>query len=176
MNLDFIVLGLPRSGTTWLANWLTTEHSLCLHDPFASHLPEDIRGDGRRMGVSCTGMYLMPALLHSQRCPVAVIERPVSACDASLDRLGLPSAAPLRRHLEAVEGRRWSFESLWDECEARRLWVYLLPGIPFDRLRYRLLREMRIEPMNPCEFDDRVAKELAARGLFVKEDEGCPGA
>lgn len=176
MTLDFIVLGLPRSGTTWLANWLTTNDSLCLHDPFAHLLPEQVRGDGRRLGVSCTGLYLMPQLLAAQRCPVAVIERPVSACDASLSALGLPSAVGLKTYLDAAEGRRWAFDALWDEGAAQELWDFLLPGLPFDRIRYRLLREMRIEPKKPCDFDDRVARELAARGLFVMEDEECLGA
>ena len=176
MNLDFIVLGLPRSGTTWLANLLTTSSSLCLHDPFASLLPEQIRGDGRLLGVSCTGMYLMPALLEEQRCPVAVIERDVADCDAGLARLRLGSAAALKPHLDRVQARRFAFTDLWKEDQAHQLWSYLLPGVPWDSLRYRLLRGMRVEPLNPHQYNPDVAKELAARGLFVMEDGSCLGA
>jgi hypothetical protein len=64
--LDFIVLGLPRSATTWLANWLTTDRSLCLHDPFAKTLPEQWDAGGKRLGISCTGAYLMPAAARVQ--------------------------------------------------------------------------------------------------------------
>lgn len=176
MRLDFIVLGLPRSGTTWLANLLTTQQSLCLHDPFARLLPEQIKGDGRRLGVSCTGMYLMPSLLAAQRCPVAVIERSVDACEASVAKLGLGSVAPLKGALDRVQARRFAFDDLWDEYQARRLWIYLMPGVPWDGPRYRLLRDMRVEPKNPHHFNLDVAKELAARGLFVTEDDTCLGA
>lgn len=176
MRLDFIVLGLPRSGTTWLANLLTTQQSLCLHDPFATRLPEQITGDGRRLGVSCTGMYLMSELLAQQHCPVAVIDRPVEACQASVEKLGLGSIGPLKPALDRVKARRFAFDDLWDEYQARRLWIYLMPGIPWDGHRYRLLREMRVEPKNPHHFNLDVAKELAARGLFVTEDDTCLGA
>lgn len=176
MRLDFIVLGLPRSGTTWLANLLTTQQSLCLHDPFAHLLPEQIKGDGRRLGVSCTGLCLMPSLLASQRCPVVVIERDVADCDASLAEIGLGSAAPIKPHLDRVQAKRFAFSDLWDEYQARRLWIYLLPGIPWDGPRYRLLRDMRVEPKDPHHFNPDVAKELAARGLFVTEDDTCLGA
>jgi hypothetical protein len=121
-------------------------------------------------------MYLMPDLLASQRCPVAVIERPVSACDASLEKIGLGSAAQLERALSRVHARRFAFDGLWNEYEARRLWIYLLPGLPWDSQRYRLLRDMRIEPLNPHKFNPEVAKELADRGLFVMEDDTCLGA
>jgi hypothetical protein len=176
MRLDFVVMGLPRSGTTWLANLLTTHQSLCLHDPFATMLPEDIRGDGRRLGVSCTGLYLMPRLLATQHCPMAVIERPVSACDASTEKLGLGSVAPLKGALDRVQARRFAFEDLWEEYHARRLWIHLLPGLPWDAPRYRLLRDMRIEPLHPQKLNLDVAKELADRGLFVMEDDSCLGA
>ena len=32
-----MVIGLPRSRTTWMANWLTTTDTLCLHDPLANY-------------------------------------------------------------------------------------------------------------------------------------------
>lgn len=146
MSVDFIVLGLPRSGTTWLANWLTTERSLCLHDPFATALPERWPRDGRRFGISCTGAYLLPKWLKAQECAVAVIQRDPAACEASLARIGLGGLGGLPAALQGVDGRRWQFADLWDEDTARELWTFLLPGIAFDAPRYRLLREMRIEP------------------------------
>jgi hypothetical protein len=58
-----------------LANWLTTDRTLCLHDPFSRQLPEHWPRDHRRRGISCTGAYLLPGWLAQQRCPVFVIER-----------------------------------------------------------------------------------------------------
>lgn len=178
---DFIVLGLPRSGTTWLANWLTTERSLCLHDPFATRLPEDIEAerDGRALGIACTGAFLMPTWLRAQRARVAIVEREPAQCDESLARIGLPSAAPLLRDFAAAEGRRWRFDQLWLEDDARALWSYLLPDVPFDAARYALLREMRIEPRTYTA-DPVVLDELQRRGLFhveqSQEASPCRGA
>lgn len=163
--IDFIVMGLPRSGTTWLANWLTTDRSLCLHDPF-NDLPEDWPRDSRRFGISCTGAYLMPAWLAEQDCPVAVIERPRAECEASAGSIGL--GCDMESHQSALSrapGFRVAFEALWDENKAKGLWGYLLPELPFDSIRYRLLRSMNVQPHN-WQFNEDTARELVARGYF----------
>lgn len=161
MSVDFIVLGLPRSGTTWIANWLTTDRSLCLHDPF-NQLPENWPRDERLFGVSCTGAYLLPRWLDAQNCAVAVIERDPEACEASLAAAGLPGLGGLPAAISSADGRRWRFSDLWKEDAASELWAFLLPGIPFDALRYRLLRDMRIEPKE-YGADMDVAAELFRR-------------
>ncbi len=146
MSVDFIVLGLPRSGTTWLANWLTTDTTLCLHDPFNVPLDQWPQ-DARRRGISCTGAYLLPEWLKRQQCPVAVIQRDVGACDASLAGIGYPATTPhMQAMLDEVEGRRFDFADVWDEDEARDVWAFLLPGVAFDAIRYRLLAQMQIQP------------------------------
>lgn len=171
--IDFLIVGLPRSGTTWLSALFTNEHALCLHDPFAKALPEDWQWDTRKRGVSCTGAYLMPAWRDTLGCPVAVIERDPKDCAASLERIGLP-ANLMPERLREVRGRRWQFTDLWNETKVRELWAFLLPGVPFDAPRYRLLRDLRIEPAD-YSFDPAIAKELARRGLFVMEDTRCLG-
>ena len=173
--VSFIVLGLPRSGTTWLANWLTTDRTLCLHDPFAESMPGKWPRDGRRLGISCTGAYLMPNWLAQQRCPVAIIEREPADCAASLGA----DVAALRAALDAAQGRRWAFDDLWREEPAKALWRYLLPGVPFDALRYRMLRGMQVQPhMKKWTPNMDVIGELIARGLLpVSQGEGqCRGA
>lgn len=145
--LDFIVLGLPRSATTWIANWLTTDRTLCLHDPFAMGEPETWPVDYRRRGICCTTAYVLPGWLNAYHCPIAVIERDPATCDASLAKLGLPGTTSFRDRFETARGARFEFDALWNEGAARALWEYLLPSsIPFDALRWRLLKDMHIEP------------------------------
>lgn len=172
MTPDFIVLGLPRSGTTWLANWLTTDRTLCLHDPFQRALPEVWDAGGKRLGVSCTGAYLLPGWLESQSCPVAIVERDPVECDASLARMGLGSTWPLRAAFRRAKGRR--FQNIWDEANARELWEYLLPGIPFDAARYRLLRGFNVQPQDWTP-DMEVMREAVKR-YMDKESPECLGA
>jgi hypothetical protein len=176
VNVDFIVLGLPRSGTTWLANWLTTDTTVCLHDPFRL-LPEQWPRDGRTFGVSCTGGYLMPKWLDAQTCPVAVIERDPADCDASLARMGMGSVGVLAPELNRVRARRWRFADLWNETSARDLWAFLLPNVRFDAVRYRLLRDMQVQP-HPRTWtpDLDVVRALHTRGLLPQENTPCLGA
>lgn len=162
--MDFIVLGLPRSATTWLSVWLTTDRSLCLHDPFATALPEHWPRDERRLGISCTGAYLFPRWLEQHECPVAIIERVPEACDRSMQGIGMGDTSILQNPLRETEGRRWRFDEIWHEEKARELWAFLLPGIPFDALRYRLLKDIQIQPhMGKWRFDESVAREMKRR-------------
>lgn len=146
--LAFIVIGLPRSGTTWLANWLTTDRTLCLHDPFAMGAPETWPVDQRIRGIACTAAYLLPGWLehYAQYTPIAVIERDPAACDASLEKLGLPGTGAFRAKFDGALGKRFRFEDLWQESSARELWGWLLPQVPFDALRWRLLKEWQVQP------------------------------
>ena len=166
-RLDFIVLGEPRSGTTWLANWLTNDFAFCLHDPFGHGFPESWQFDSRRRGISCTGAGLMHRWLSNYKCPIAVIERDSSECDASLARLGLPSGEPYREAIADAPGRRFRFHDLWSEDCAREIWAYLLPDLPFDALRYRMLRDMQVQPMGHQGYDVTTMRQLVAAGLFA---------
>lgn len=156
--IDFIIIGLPRSGTTWLSNFFTTDRSLCLHDPFAWGAPETWPRDARRFGISCTGAFLFPRWLAQQCCPVAIIERDTEACDASLRRLGMGSAQDLHAAIGNAEGRRFQFDALWQEETARELWDFLLPGLAFDAIRFRMLKEIQVQP--------HMGKWRAAEGVF----------
>lgn len=146
--LDFIVTGLPRSGTTWLANWLTTDRSLCLHDPYALGPPETWPRDARRFGIACTGVYLLPDVLAAHHGPLVVIERDQAACEAGVTAIGFPPGhmGKLTAALAKVDGWRFRFDDLWIEDEARKLWDVLMPSHPFDVIRYRLLAQMQVQP------------------------------
>lgn len=143
--LDFAVFGLPRSGTAWIANWLTTDSTLCRHDPFADGLPETWAFDHRKRGVACTGGYLFPQWVDSLQCPIAVIERDVNDCEASSNEIGFHGVEPLARWLAQVKARRWRFEDLWREESACELQAFLLPDLPFDVVRYRQLKQMNVQ-------------------------------
>lgn len=172
--IDFAVFALPRSGTAWMANFLTTDRTLCLHDPFAAAMPEHWDAGGRRLGISCTGSYLFPRWLATLDCPIAVIERDPDECEASLKAAGLPGdVGMLKRALDAVDGRRWRFSDMWNEDKARELWAFLLPHVPFDAQRHRLLLDMRVETKTRTADMDVLAELLKRYG---QGESGCRGA
>lgn len=160
-----MVLGLPRSATSWLSVLLTTDKSLCIHEPFAGGPPETWPRDDRRFGISCTGAYLFPAWLRAHKCPTALIVRDPEAVDESLAAMGFGSTeGELQEAFAAADGRRFQFDDIWIEDEARALWEFLLPRVPFDALRYRQLVGLQIQPhMDKYRFDPDVFTEMRRR-------------
>lgn len=146
LKLDFLVFGLPRSMTTWAANWLTTDNTICWHDPAAVMPPWqcDQRSSSKRYrGMSCTGSWLFTDWVNEHPAPTLVIERPVEEVNASLQRLGLePLADELLERFSWLPGVRVSCKDLLDGAVARDVWNYLLPDVPYDVERHMQLRDM----------------------------------
>lgn len=153
MPISFFVCSLPRSGSTWAANWLTTETSLCLHDPEASGMTlaeidanaEKI-GNGKRLGVATTSAWAQVDWLNAHPAPKLVIERGTPAVNRSLMMMKLP-IMPLSYDvkLEAIEGFPIHFNHLFDPESARTAAQYL--GLPFDADRHRVLSTFRVTPV-----------------------------
>lgn len=153
--MDFAVFGLPRSGTTWAANWLTSDGAVCFHDPIEHHAPAELLTlqPGRPWGIACTGAWAFEGVAAeiARRCPVVILERD-PADSAELARgigMELPPAvhAWIHERFERVPGVRVAHGELWDEDGARGIWRILRPGVPFDVMRWRLLRDMQVQPV-----------------------------
>lgn len=153
--MKFAVFGLPRSGTTWAANWLTSDGVLCLHDPIEHHAPADVLGLdlGRPWGVSCTGLWAFAGIAEAvaRRCPVVILERD-PAESAQLARgigFDLPDEihAAIHARFAKLPGVRVPHSDLWTEEGARRVWGILRPDAPFDVWRWRMLKDMQVQPI-----------------------------
>ena len=148
--LDFRVFGMPRSGTTWAANWLTTDRSICWHDPIQSMTPAEIDARGSQAeyrGISCTGSWLFADWAHRHPARTLILERDPLECNASLRALGLPEmTAEMIEAFMALPGWRVPWSHLFDHDAAERIWDYLLPDIPFCPERHALLCGMAVQP------------------------------
>jgi hypothetical protein len=150
VSVSFIVLGAPRSGTTWAANWLTTDHTFCLHDPLVEYKVSQLNNmvaPGRRLGVSCTSLLWFPEWVNEQRCPKVILFREMGEINLSLDTLGLQKLdenAHMARIAAIKDARLVPYGDLFKMKTAEKLAKYL--GVPFDPPRHDLLRQMRIEP------------------------------
>lgn len=144
--ISFMVLGAPRSGTTWVANWLTTEYSLCLHDPlWGQHYSElDSIESDRVLGISCTGCALFSEWVNRHPARKVILRRDLKEVDASLARVGLP---PCSQDWEGVLDRIAGIHVHWTDVfdHPKDIYEYLLQQ-PFDARRHALLREMNIQP------------------------------
>lgn len=141
-----------------MAVWLTTEHSLCYHDPTPAQTEQLIERapySTRRIGLSGPEVCLTAAGFTG--CPCVIIHR--SKAEAFPSFWEIVRRVPEVEMTEAQLSRWWddreallggltgkhvSFELLNNEATMRNLWEYLLPGVPFDAERYRLLNDLNI--------------------------------
>lgn len=152
--LDFMIIGLPRSGTTWASNWLTTDASHCVHDPlYETHYTKwdtDERfGHGRGLvtGASCTGVWRWARWVNDHPARKLVLLRPEEEVNRSLRLLGLPEMdIGSSRVLQSVNGLHVPHTWLFNTETARELWAYLMPGAPFNALRHQELMRIEMQP------------------------------
>lgn len=149
-----MVLAGPRSATTWIANYLTTDTSLCLHDPLLRYTPaqlDQMSIPGKLLGISCTCAPMYPEWVLANQCRKVVLYRDADEMNASLRRLGLrelDKAEHLKRLIALdVPGTRWfDWTDVFQQKSAKALFEYLLPGRPFDANRHHELMQMHIQP------------------------------
>lgn len=148
-----MIISLPRSGSTWAANWLTGERIFCLHDPLWTIAPDDLdarlaeMAPGRVRGIACTGLWRWPSWVNRHPARKLVLHRPRADVARSLDRLGLPRLPiDAERNLNAINGRHVDWFDLFSPEPAREIWDYLTGGEPFDAARHAQLVAMQIEP------------------------------
>lgn len=146
MTVSFMVLGAPRSGTAWCSNWLTTETSLCLHDPLFHHSLDEWEGIpcNRRLGVACTGSPLFSAFLMKHPARKVVLHRDLDEVNLSLRHIGLPALnVPYwTEALRSVDGLHVDWRALWDNPGP--IWEHLM-DTSFDRPRHALLRKLNVQ-------------------------------
>ena len=152
--ISFMVLGGPRSATTWAANWLTTDTTFCIHDPLMTYTLrqlDQLTIPGRRIGISCTSSLLYPEWLLKHPARKIILHRKTVEINRSLEALGLMPLDPEahnKRLLVMMNAKvqAWDWQELFSPREAPEIWKELLPDIPFDPWRHDLLTGMNIQP------------------------------
>jgi len=144
--IEFMLLSAPRCATTWASNWLTTDKTLCLHDPlWTKHYSElDSIQSTRRVGLACTGLFKFPEFVNAHPAKKVILHRPLVEINRSLQRIGMPEMSQKAiDELWAIDGKHVAWTALFDHPAT----IYEhLTGMEFDKERYDLLREMEIQP------------------------------
>lgn len=156
--IPFFVTAMPRSRTAWLAAWLTTDTTLCLHDSLANALPAV--QPGIRAGLSgpevCTAFrdfsatwpdapWLVVRRLDAARAFEVVLRRHSDDYSNLVDDWWKEREKVL---LEVAAGPRTlvvDFYDLDDQMVAKRIWQHLLPEKPLDLARWRMLSSLNIQ-------------------------------
>jgi len=162
--IEFMVIAAPRSGTTWAANWLTTDTTLCLHDPlYRWHYLQLDRIESRRtLGISCTGSYFFADWLNAHPARKVILHRDAGEINRDLEAIGLPSMGGdcYSGPLWSIHGRHHDWQDLFHK--PAEIYEFLLEQ-PFDKERHDLLVQMHIQPdFGRIEVDREATAKLAA--------------
>lgn len=147
--LDFMIIGLPRSGTTWAANLLTTETTHCFHDPlYHTHYTEfdGLKKPGKETGISCTGVWQFTDWLNDHPAKKLILHRDFADVNASLDAIGMPpcdESGPYK--LGKITGLHVQHFHLFDPCTVAVIYEYLT-GQQIDLERHAELVQIEMQP------------------------------
>lgn len=173
--MDFLITAFPRSGTTWLANLLTTENSVCFHDPlYRVHYNdlETIKSSKAKVnGVSCTGIWRFSDWWNAQDCKKIVVKRKLNEINVELKNCGLPYMDCGTEQLDELSGLHLSFDQLFKFETCNKIHSLCL-GYPLSEDRFNILKDMLIQPNFNNVFHDisvtsRLSTELATNQRFL---------
>lgn len=168
--LDFMIVALPRSGTAWTANFLTTERSLCWHEPLSEHDLADL--DQMKMtglfGIADTQLSLMnPQELNAHPARKLIIHREFTTIARSLYALKLPMLGTAMDYLEAcgegmyeIEGWHIPYPAIFEADSFKPAYEWLT-SMQFDRARHAVLKQMNVQNKVMIEKVRKVMGELA---------------
>ena len=147
--IDFFVTGLPRSGTTWVANWLTTDTTLCIHDPLYKYQVEELDSlkTTKRLGISCTGIWRLPKFLSAHPAKKLILHRDLAEVNDSLkNEMNVPIITEEEAAtINDIIGVHVNYTDLFDPIAAKNIYETLLEK-PFDAERHAYLVEINVQP------------------------------
>lgn len=138
-----MILAAPRSATAWAANWLTTDRSLCLHDPLNRWTLAELDQrwfKQRILGIACTVSALLPNI-NEHAARKVILHREPREVRESMDRLQIRGSYDFAA-LDRVEGRHYDWQQLFEDPAP--IYEYLLRSA-FDAERHEELCGMNVQ-------------------------------
>jgi hypothetical protein len=135
----FFILGLPRSRTAWLANFLCYGPAFCFHealigcDSIKSYARRLCAVDAEHVGDSSSGtVFFIDDIMHLfPEARLVVVERNQDECKVSMTETGFPADAVIDDTLAMLEYTKTAYkpmviafdaltkngcEDIWDHC------------------------------------------------------------
>lgn len=166
---NFFIIGLLRSRTAWLANFMTYGKSFCYHEGInGCNSMEEYRakiGSGGDSGPSC---IMIDYKKYFPKAKKLIIEndpvKSISFLQKTYGIDGVPEVERLSTILDGMEGMRVKFESINDRLP--EIWAYLSDE-PYNKLRGDMLIKLNVQMNDPFDIDLAAMKNIA--GELVKE-------
>jgi len=164
-NIDYIILSTPRSGSAWLANFLTIDgRAYCHHEPFADFkFLEEIPRKAQRMGIIDTGCWMLPNFSVPDSIPIYKLTRNEFDVQLSLvTKFGWDSPPHYDySKFNQIKGvRTFHYKDLFSVSYLEKVWDELIPNLPFCRPRALQLINLNIQ-VDPNRLVNRTIKTYA---------------
>ena len=160
--MNFFVIGMPRSRTAWLANFLTYE-KICFHEGLdgCNNLLEYTNKLGTENGDSSTALMMFDIDKLYPDAPKLIIDsdiqRTIDYAEQVFGFCDQEFFETLQNQLNKINGKHIDFKDI--DSNLKEIWDYLI-GTPFNHERANILKRMRIEVKNPYDYDDNSIKNL----------------
>lgn len=162
----FFVLGLPRSRTAWLANFLTYGDSFCYHEGLdGCSTVQEYKQKIQGCGDSSTGLYLLDInkeFPDTKRIIIEPdskdIERAKKFTETYFPQVPKEWVEYLYYKLMQVDGPRVPFKEINNNLEF--IWTYLIPDKPFNKKRADQLMNMNVQVQNVYNYNTVSAKKF----------------
>ncbi len=161
----FVIIGLPRSMTAWLANWFTTAKSICYHEGiihygeldnllrYVKFNPDICFGDSSSgIPLTCSDELIK----MKDTFNIGYVYRDYSDCLKSFIKVNPdPSVIDMTKVMETVnkslqnilsnvEFIKIDYDDILKESKFKEFHEALTPSIPFDPTRYKILKDLNI--------------------------------
>lgn len=151
MAISFMVLAGPRSATTWLSNLLTTDHTLCMHDPLLEYTTlqlDQVTIPGKRLGIADTTALLWPVWLNLHTAKKIVVWRDPEEINHALIQLGL-ARLDVSKHAVRISAldkkiKVYDWRAVFEWRTAKEICDRF--DVPIDKWRFHELRKMNVQP------------------------------
>lgn len=151
-KIDFMIIGLPRSGTTWASNWFTTDTIHCVHDPlYTTHYEswdEEFADkiEAWKVGVSCTGIWRWTDWLNKHPAKKLILHRDIHEIQESMAAIGMPELdSDSEKYIDSIQGFHTDYKSLFDPKKAEIIWESLV-DTKFNPIRHAALVDIEMQP------------------------------
>ncbi len=161
--MNFLILGLPRSRTAWLANFCTHDGLFCHHEALnGCHTMREYANKFKdEVGDSNTGLIFFDFKKYLPNAKIIVIdkniERSVDFAEKEFDFDSFSAFTHAKKMLDELDGLHVKFEEIDERLE--EIWKYVTDK-PFDQKRADMLLKMRIQVKDVHDIDDDAFQEL----------------
>lgn len=162
---NFLVLGLPRSRTAWLANFLSYDEMTCTHEGINSYrtLEEYRNSFTPNMGDANTGLCLFNFERYFTDFKIVIIEREVGhSIQFAKKMFGLESdvaMTTIHDRLKRLRGLHIPFEDINSRLE--EIWDYVSPA-QFNEKRAKMLIGFDVQVRDVFGYDVDAMKAIFA--------------